>query len=108
MDVGAVFAPPDGLEVIDGAARPNLTQNVILVGEAFPGDDQRDRLPDGFRLREAEHPLGGAIPRGDDALEILADNRIVGKLDDRGQVERGSISGAIRHGAIQIVALDNG
>ena len=31
----------------------------------------------------AEDTFRGRIPRGDDAVEILADDRIVGKLNDR-------------------------
>ena len=39
----------------------------------------------------AEDPLGGGVPGRDDAVEVLADDRIVGRLDDRRQAARFAI-----------------
>jgi hypothetical protein len=53
-----------------------------LFVHAIPRDQDGHRLADGFLGRIAEHPLGAAIPGLDDAVEILADNGVVGRLDD--------------------------
>ena len=40
-------------------------------------DQDRDRLADDLFGPIAEQPLGTAIPACDDAVEVLADNRVV-------------------------------
>jgi len=68
--------------VIDGLAAPDARQYSRLFVHAIPRDQDGHRLADGFLGRIAEHPLGAAIPGLDDAVEILADNGVVGRLDD--------------------------
>ena len=45
-----------------------------------------DRLADDFAGGVAEQPLRTSVPGGDDAVEILADDRVVRRLDDRRQL----------------------
>jgi hypothetical protein len=51
-------------------------------------------LTNGLGRRVAEHLLCGAIPRGDDAVEGFAYDRIVGGIDDRAEQRDQSISAA--------------
>ena len=64
----------------------------ILV-EAVGWNDDRDRLADSLVCRIAEKALGALIPGRDDAVEGLADDRIVRGLDDRRQKSCSNMSG---------------
>ena len=97
-----VLAPPHRLEVIDRAARAHLAQDVIFLRKPVGGDDERDGLADRFFSGVAEHPLGGAVPRRDDAVEVLADDRVVGGLDNGGKPECGSIRYTVDHGIFEL------
>ena len=81
----AVFPDADGLEVFDAAALADLAQEVRLFRQPVRGEQQRDVRPDGFGRGVAEDPLGPAVPGGDDSLQRLADNPIVGGLDNGGE-----------------------
>ena len=41
--------------------------------------------PIGFVRGIAEHAFGRGVPRCDDAVEILPDDRVVGRFDDGGE-----------------------
>ena len=45
-DLGAVLAPPDGLEVIDGLAGADAGQHGVFLALPIRGDDHPDRLAD--------------------------------------------------------------
>jgi hypothetical protein len=68
--------------VIDPLAALNARQYSRLLVDALRRDQDGHRLAGGFLGRIAEHALGAAIPGLDDAVEILADNGVVGRLDD--------------------------
>ena len=76
-DQRAVLAPPNRVEVLDAFAAANAPEHHVLFGKAIRRDQHRDRLPDGLVGGVAEQLLGAAIPGGDDAVEILADDRVV-------------------------------
>jgi hypothetical protein len=44
-------------------------------------------LSNRFGGRAAEHSFGGRVPRGDDAVESLADDGVVRRIDDRAKSE---------------------
>ena len=69
------------------AAEP-LQDRALLV-QPLRRDDQGDRLADGLVGRVAEEPLGPGVPRADDAVERLADDGVVGRLDDGRQPRPG-------------------
>src|SRR3546814_16444121 len=48
-------------------------------------NQDQDRLADDLVGRIAEEPLRTLIPARDDAVEVLAYDRVVGGLDDRGK-----------------------
>jgi hypothetical protein len=91
-----VFFLPDGLEVIDGLAAEDGAEDVVFFRLAVGGNDDADRSPDHLLGFPAEHPFGGLVPGDDDSVYILADDGIVGRLDDRGQAERGRVRRGLR------------
>ncbi len=85
----SVLAHPDGLEVFDPLAAADLREHDVFFAQAVRRDQHRDRLADSVCGRVAEQALSAAIPRGDDAVQILADNRVVRRLDDGGESKSG-------------------
>ena len=72
--------------MLEALAATNARQNFrFLVLQVFRNDDG-DRLADHLLGRIAEQPLGARIPADDDAVQILADDRIVGGFDNTGEL----------------------
>ena len=69
--------------------RRSRARIVVLLVQPLRRDDQGDRPADGLRGRVAEEPLGPGVPRPDDAVERLADDRVLGRLDDGRQPRLG-------------------
>ena len=93
VDRPSVLGEVHRLEVVDAGAPPDLVQHGGFLSPALDGDDQCDRLVDGLGAGVAEQRLGGAVPRGDDAVQRGGDHRVRGRLDDR----RGLIGGTARN-----------
>ena len=79
----AVAPQPLGLEVFDPLSGLQAGDDLVLFGDAVGGDDQGDVAADGLLGGVAEQPLGAGVPALDDAVQRLADDGIVGGLDDR-------------------------
>ena len=58
-------------------------------------DQDRNRLANDFLGRVAEQPFSAAIPAHDHAIEILADDRIVGIRDNGGKLLLDMLSAAM-------------
>ena len=101
-DQRAVLVLSNRLEMIDGLATANPGQDFRFLAEAVGGYDGRDRPADHFLRRVAEHALRPKIPRRDDAVQVLADDRVVGRRDEGREVKGRSI-GCIRHAAARSV-----
>jgi len=80
-----VLALPNRLEVVDFFTAANVADDIVLLGLAIRRDDAPDRLPDHLLRGIAEHPLRCPVPRGDDAVEVFADDCVVAGFDDRGK-----------------------
>src|SRR5262245_32614000 len=78
--------------MVYGASGADLAEHVIFFGEPFGRDDESDRLADSLCGCVTEHSLGRQIPRGDDPVEIFADDRIVREFDNRRQAARRSVN----------------
>jgi len=65
--------------------RTTRASRFVLLALPLVGDEQPDRMPDDLRRRVAEQPFRAVVPGGDSALQILAHDRIVGRLDERGE-----------------------
>ena len=57
--------------------------DLVFLGDALGRDDQGDVPADGLRGGVAEQPLGAGVPALNDAVQRLADDGVVGRLDDR-------------------------
>jgi hypothetical protein len=68
--------------VIDAFVAPQLRENPLLFLVQLGRDDAGDRLADHLARFVAEQALGGGVPRGDHAVDGLADDRVVGRGDD--------------------------
>ena len=77
-------------------------EHLVLLALPVGRNDDPDRPPDRLVGGVAEHPLGGAIPRADDAVEVLADDRVVGRFDDLGEIATAEGIGIGRHGGLNV------
>src|SRR5215813_15333745 len=71
--------------MIDTLAPPDALQDQALFILPIVGDDDRNRLANDLLGSVAEHTLRTPIPTCDHAIEVLADNCIVARFDDRCQ-----------------------
>ena len=85
IDERAILAPPDGFEMLDAASGPNLRQDARLLVQTVFGNEEGDRQTDNLLGGIAEQALGARVPAADAPRKILADDRVVGALDDRRQ-----------------------
>jgi hypothetical protein len=72
--------------VRDALAPADAVEERLLLPSRSGGNSIVIGRPDRLVGRVAEQPLGGGVPRQDHALERLADDGVVGRLDDRRQV----------------------
>ena len=82
VDEATVLAAADGFKMIDALAAPDASENDWLLVLQILRDDDGDRFADDLLRRITEQPSGARIPADDDAVEVFADDRIVGQFDD--------------------------
>jgi hypothetical protein len=68
--------------VVDALALPDPPEDGRLLVQMIRRDENRDGLADGLVGGVAEDALGPLVPAHDDAFERLADDGVVGRLDD--------------------------
>ena len=95
----AVLGDPHGLEMLDALAAAQPREDVVFFGLPLGRDQHPDRPADELVGRIAEQPLGGGVARLNDAVEILREDRIVGRVDDRGEVRGTRARDSRRSGA---------
>ena len=86
--------------MVDAFAGLQAGDDLLLLGPQFIGNDAEDGLTDHLLGGVAENPRGAGIPGGDDAVEALADNRVVGGRHDRGE------AGAVDFGLPPVGGVD--
>src|ERR1700677_2502150 len=69
--------------MLDTFTAPELRENIHLFAGEMRWDELQDRLAHHFAGPVAKHALGSLIPGHDDALERLADDRVLGGLYER-------------------------
>ena len=65
---------------------------VLATGAGEDGDGTADHLPGGV----AEEALRGPVPAGNQAVQVLAGDRVVAAVDDRGQERSCQALGRLR------------
>ena len=82
IDHAPVLGHPDGLVMVDHLAPAQPRQDLALLVMQLGRDDAGDRLADHLVRRIAENAGRTGVPRGDPALQRLADDGVVGGRDD--------------------------
>ena len=85
VDSRAIFALPNRLVVVDLLAGANLRENHVFLILQLRGNQHANGLSDGLVCGVSEHSFRGSIPRHDRAVQVLADDGIVGRLHDGGE-----------------------
>src|SRR6185503_21306205 len=83
VEPATVFREPHRLEVLDALAAPDLAQYHVLFRVPFRRDQHEDRPADELRLAVAEDLLARLIAGVNDAVQVLRDDRVGGRRDDR-------------------------
>ena len=78
----ARLVDPDGLIVLDALSATDAVENLRLLLDGFGRNQHGDGPADRLGWTVAEQASRPGIPRLHDAIEILADDRVVGRLDD--------------------------
>ena len=87
-DVRPVLAQPDGFEMVDVSPRRTAPRTWSSSACRSGGMITRIGLADHLGRGVAEEPLGGTVPRHDHPVQILADDGVVARLDDGGEMPR--------------------
>ena len=82
IDHAPVLGHPDGLVMVDHLAPAQPRQDLALLVMQLGRDEAGDRLADHLVRRIAENAGRTGVPRGDPALQRLADDGVVGGRDD--------------------------
>jgi hypothetical protein len=85
----AVLAQPLGEHALHDLPAEHPAQHRALLVLALRWEDERDVPADGFLGRVPEQPLGRRVPVGDDAVEVLGEDRVLRAADDRRQPPQG-------------------
>jgi hypothetical protein len=91
VDQASVLGDPDGFVMLDPLARSQPAEDDIFFAVALGRNQHRHGASDGLVRRVAEQSLGPLVPGDDPAFERLADDRIVGRFDDRRQPRLGQV-----------------
>src|SRR5882762_1955624 len=82
VDLPSVLCIPYRLEMIGRLTARNPSQDRGLLARTLRRDQHGHGLAEGLLRAIAEQPFCAGVPTGDDAIQILACNRIVGGFDD--------------------------
>ena len=77
-----MLALPNCLEMIDPLSSPEAGQNHAFFVKAVLWNDHGDGLANRLFRSVVEEALRTLIPAGDDAVQVLAYNRVITLLDD--------------------------
>ena len=88
-----VLVLPHRFVVADRLAAADAGEHVLFLGVPVGRHHGHQRAADHFAGGVSEHPLGRAVPGGDDALEGLAGDRVLGRIDDGAEAVAGERAG---------------
>src|SRR5260370_981768 len=93
-----VLTLADGFVMFDALAAPNALDDRFLFVLVFWRDQNLDVLANYLFGHVAKDSLGRAVPGDDSAIEVLADNCVVGRLNDGCEALRSNLSTlSLRH-----------
>src|SRR5260370_13554985 len=78
--------------MVDAFAASDASNNERLFVLPVLWDQYSHRFPDNLLGLVSEEPLGRAVPADDSAVEVLADNCVVGRLNDGCEALRSNLS----------------
>src|SRR5580704_19665734 len=82
IDGLSAFRDPDSLKVLDATASPYLFEDHLLIGMKVFWDEFQDGLPDHLFGSIPEDARRGCVPACHNAIQIFADDHLVGGLND--------------------------
>ncbi len=85
LDALAVLSHPHGINVLSFFTSMNLCHRVGNLLAQLGRHDELDRSTDRLFGGIAKKVFGGLVPVRDDPVDVFADDRVMGTLDDRGQ-----------------------
>ncbi|GAO53758.1 hypothetical protein NMD1_00764 [Novosphingobium sp. MD-1] len=85
-DGRAILAQPDRFEVPHALSALDAADDRVFLALAIGRNQTADGLADHFRFFVPEDSRCGRIPAYDRAVELLADNGVIRRLDDRGKM----------------------
>ena len=85
VDAAAILRDAHRLVVVDALSAPLPRKDVGLLASKLRRNQSTDRRPNHLGRRVAEDPFGAGIPGLDDAVQVLADDGVVRRLDQRSQ-----------------------
>jgi hypothetical protein len=94
------------LEMRHRLAARESAEHQIFLGLPVLRDDHPDRLADRFLGCVAEHPLRRPVPRRDDAVEVLADDGVVGGINDAREMTEPEVVRKLIHANGQSVTAE--
>src|SRR5690606_11476838 len=85
IDQRSILAPTQGLVMVNALATSEALQDFRLLIGVFTGDQHGHRMSDDLVRGIAVHAFGGGVPRGDQPVERLGHDGVVGRIDHRGE-----------------------
>ena len=82
VELPPVLSETNGFEMIAVFAAPDAGEDLPFLFLAIRWNQSHDRCADHFVVSVSEDALRPEIPTGDDTVQILSNNRIVGRGDD--------------------------
>ena len=86
IDLAPILTASYGFKVVDPLAASYAFEDHVLFQQAVSREQPGNRLTDHFLGCVSEDRLGSPVPARDDALERLADDRVVGAFDDSAEI----------------------
>ena len=84
-DATSIFSYSDRIEMLDALASPDFLQNHPFFVVQFRRNDRHDRLANDVFRQIAKNSRGGAVPRKNAALQRLANDGVLGRLNNGSQ-----------------------
>jgi len=82
VDEAAVLPAPHRLEVFEPLAPTDPIEDERLLAQPLGRNDECDRPADGLGGAESKQALRAGVPGRDDAVQILRDDRVIGRIDE--------------------------